>query len=146
MAEAEKDRISSDGSATVRIATGKPERITIERVSEILGLHKRTVQKMAQRGEIPGAAKIGRRWTFNEDKLRSYVRHKERETWHAQKHQPDVIGARTFSGAGLKSKAAKSDGRYTRIIQQLRDSVVKPEKRGPLRTVTTGTPLDCSRK
>jgi excisionase family DNA binding protein len=135
-----------DGSATVgRIAT-KAERVNVERAGQILGLHPRTVQKMAQRRELPGAARFGRRWTFNEDKLRSYVRHKERETWHAQKHQPDVIGVRTFSGAALKSKAAKSDGRFTQIIQRLRDSAEKPEKRGRLRIVTTETRPDCSRK
>jgi Helix-turn-helix domain len=135
-----------DGSATVgRIAT-KAERVNVERAGQILGLHPRTVQKMAQRSELPGAARFGRRWTFNEDKLRSYVRHKERETWHAQRHQPDVTGARMFSGAGLKSKAVKSDGRYTRIIRQLRGSAEKPEKREPLRIVTTATRPDCSRK
>jgi excisionase family DNA binding protein len=135
-----------DGSATVgRIAT-KAERVNVERAGQILGLHPRTVQKMAQRGELPGAARFGRRWTFNEDKLRSYVRQKERETWHAPNHQPDAIGARTFSGAALKSKAARSDGRYTRIIQQLRDSAERPEKRGQLRIATTVTRPDCSRK
>jgi excisionase family DNA binding protein len=119
--------------------SGKVERVKIERAAQILGLQPRTVQKMAQRGELPGAARFGRLWTFNEDKLRGFVRHKERETWHAQKHQPDVTGARTFSGAAPKSKAAKSDGRYTRIIQQLRDSAEKPEKPARLRIVTTET-------
>jgi excisionase family DNA binding protein len=119
---------------------GKVERVKIERAGQILGLQPRTVQKMAQRGELPGAAKLGRRWTFNEDKLRGFVRHKERETWHAQKHQPDVTGVRTFSGAAPKSKAAKSDGRYTRIIQRLRDSAEKPEKPARLRIVSTVTP------
>jgi excisionase family DNA binding protein len=125
---------------------GEAERVNVERAGQILGLHPRTVQKMAQRGELPGAARFGRRWTFNEDKLRSYVRHKERETWHAQKHRPDVTGARTFSGAASKSKAAKSDGRFTRIIQRLRDSAEKPEERGRLRIVSTETRPDCSRK
>jgi excisionase family DNA binding protein len=125
---------------------GKVERVKIERAGQILGLQPRTVQKMAQRGELPGAAKLGRRWTFNEDKLRSYVRHKERETWHAPNHLPDVTGARTFSGVASKSEVAKSDGRYTRIIRQLRDNAERPEKRGRLRIVTTETRPDCSRK
>jgi excisionase family DNA binding protein len=125
---------------------GKIERVKIERAGQILGLPPRTVQKMAQRGELPGAAKLGRRWTFNEDKLRSYVRHKERETWHAPSHLPDVTGARTFSGAASKSEVAKSDGRYTRIIRQLRVNAERPEKRGRLRIVTTETRPDSSRK
>ena len=139
MAQAEKDTNQYGGS-------GKAERVNVELAGQILGLHPRTVQKMAQRGEIPGAAKIGRRWTFNEDKLRGFVRYKERETWHAQKHRQDVTGAKTFSGAAPKSKGAKFDGHYTRIIQQLRDSGGKPEKREPLRIVSTATHLDCSRK
>jgi excisionase family DNA binding protein len=147
MGEAQKDANSTGGSATVgRVAPGKAERVNSERAGQILGLHPRTVQKMAQRGEIPGAAKIGRRWTFNEDKLRSFVRQKERETWHAQKHQPDVTGARIFSGAAPKSKAKKYDGPYTRIIQQLRDSAARPERRELLRIVTTETRPDFSRK
>jgi excisionase family DNA binding protein len=127
-------------------APRKGERVNIERAGQILGLQPRTVQKMAQRGELPGAARMGRRWTFNEDKLRGYVRHKERETWHAQKHQPDVTGVRTFSGAAPKSKAAKSDGRFTQIIQRLRDSAGKPEGRAQLRIVSTGTRPGCSKK
>ena len=125
---------------------GKVERVKIERAGQILGLQPRTVQKMAQRGELPGAAKLGRRWTFNEDKLRSYVRHKVRETWHVPNHLPDVTGARMSSGAASKSKVAKSDGRYARIMQQLRDNAGRPEKRGQLRIVTTETRPDCSRK
>jgi excisionase family DNA binding protein len=123
-----------------------PERINIERAGQILGLQPRTIQKMAQRGELPGAARIGRLWTFNEDKLRGYVRHKERETWHAPNHQPAVTGARTFSGAASKSGAAKSDGRFTQIMQQLRGNAAKPGKRAPLRIVTTATRPGCSKK
>ena len=40
----------------------------------ILGIRKkRTVEAMAARGEIPSAAKIGRRWTFNLSALRTFV-------------------------------------------------------------------------
>lgn len=104
-------------SATVRSAA---ERITIERASGILGLSIRTVQKMAQAGELAGAAKMGRRWTFNEDKLRAYVRNKERQTWQSQKHRQDVTGVKTSSGVAPRSKAKPSDGRFTQAIQKLR--------------------------
>src|SRR5690349_999431 len=82
----EGNREAAPSSPVTRYATGKAERVTIDRASEILGTSPRTIQKMAQRGEITGAAKIGRLWTFNEDRLRSFVRQKERETWRAQKH------------------------------------------------------------
>jgi hypothetical protein len=41
------------------------ERITIETAQPLIGLPIRTVQKMAAKGEIPGAAKMVRRWTFD---------------------------------------------------------------------------------
>jgi hypothetical protein len=145
--------VTSDADAPLEAAPQpKPkrarevERGNIELAVQILGLQPRTVQKMAQRGELPGAARMGRLWTFNLDKLRGYVRHKERETWHAPNHLPDVTGARTFSGAASKSGAAKSDGRFTRIIQQLRGNAGKPERRAQLRIVTTATRPDCSKK
>jgi excisionase family DNA binding protein len=96
------------------------ERINVDRASGILGLSIRTVQKMAQAGELAGAAKMGRRWTFNEDKLRAYVRNKERQTWQSQKHRQDVTGVKTSSGVAPRSKAKPSDGRFTQAIQKLR--------------------------
>ncbi|MCD9821239.1 helix-turn-helix domain-containing protein [Bradyrhizobium japonicum] len=61
------------------------ERVTIEGAVAILGLAERTIQKMAQRGELPGAALMGRRWTFDIAKLRAYVRTKERAKWQPRK-------------------------------------------------------------
>jgi excisionase family DNA binding protein len=58
----------------------KPERIQTPQVAAILGVTTKTVQDMAARGELPTAARIGRRWTFNEDAIRNLVRAKERET------------------------------------------------------------------
>jgi excisionase family DNA binding protein len=106
----------------------EPERATIERAVEILGLPVRTVQKMAQRGDIPGAARFGRRWSFNMEKLRGFVRHKEREIWQGQRLHRAVTGAVPSSGAKLKLKVAASDGRLTQTIQSLRASVAKPAK------------------
>jgi hypothetical protein len=80
---------------------------------------------MSQRGEIPGAAKIGRKWTYDLNKVRGLLRIKERELWHVQKHRPDVTGTLASSTARSKSKANESDGRYGQIIQRLRG---KPER------------------
>ena len=101
---------------------GACERGTIEKAVEIIGLPLRTVQGMAARGEIPGAAKFGRRWTFDLKKLRRLVMTKERETWARgnRKLHPDAIGGAMLSTGELKSTAGTTDGRYTRIIQQLR--------------------------
>jgi excisionase family DNA binding protein len=47
--------------------------LTLEQAADFLKLHPNTVQQRAKRGEIPGAAKPGKRWVFLEDGLREYV-------------------------------------------------------------------------
>jgi hypothetical protein len=42
----------------------KPERGGVNDAVSILGLKRRTVESMAARGELPGAAKLANRWTF----------------------------------------------------------------------------------
>lgn len=42
-----------------------PERIRAHHAATILGVELRTVQALAARGELPGAAKIGGLWTFD---------------------------------------------------------------------------------
>ena len=61
------------------------ERILIGEAVAILGVAERTVRAMAQRGEIPGAGKIGRSWTFNIEKLRAYVGRREAEAYQGAK-------------------------------------------------------------
>lgn len=46
-----------------------PERIRADAVAAITGLSTRAVQSLALRGIIPGAARLGRRWTFDEEKV-----------------------------------------------------------------------------
>jgi excisionase family DNA binding protein len=60
--------------------SARPERIKTAEAALILSLSMRTVQSMAARGELPGAARIGPQWTFNEAKLREFIAYKERET------------------------------------------------------------------
>jgi len=60
------------------MANEETERIRIHDVVLKTGLSKRTIQKMAQRGRIPGAAKLGTVWTFNRKKLASWIADAER--------------------------------------------------------------------
>lgn len=60
------------------MANEESERIRINDVVLKTGLAKRTIQKMAQRGEIPGAAKLGTVWTFNRIKLARWITQQER--------------------------------------------------------------------
>lgn len=52
----------------------KYERIRAHAVGGILGISARTVQSLAARGELPGAAKIGGVWTFDEKAIRDWVK------------------------------------------------------------------------
>ena len=76
------------------------ERCGVGQAAAIMGLSPRKIQDMASRGEIPGAAKLTRVWTFDLEKLRRVVRLKERQAWQdADKLQPDAIGGGIPSGA-----------------------------------------------
>jgi hypothetical protein len=103
----------------------KPERGTIDAARAILGLPERSVQDLAARGQIPGAAKFGRRWTFDLEKLRRYVKQKERRQWQSAKHRLDAIGAAIPFGAASVTAAATSDGRFTRVTRRLRGNAAR---------------------
>jgi hypothetical protein len=109
-----------------------PERIVIEDAVAILGLSGRTIQEMAQRGEIPGAAKFGRRWTFDVAKLRSMIAEKEQETWQRsyERRRPVATGAATRFGVVSASRGASSAGRFTQTIQRLRGKDSRPAQTG----------------
>ncbi|MEN6541131.1 GIY-YIG nuclease family protein, partial [Parvibaculum sp.] len=65
------------------------ERIRADAAAGILGVEVRTVQALAARGEVPGAAKIGGLWTFEESALRSFrLELDETKTQAKSKAQP----------------------------------------------------------
>jgi hypothetical protein len=108
------------------------ERIIIEEAQPLIGLPIRTVQSMAARGEIPGAAKMRRRWTFDRAKLTSWVAHKEEETWqNAQKLHPEPVGevirsTRIFGFADSESKSP-----LKLVMQRLRDGESRRSENEP---------------
>lgn len=53
------------------------ERCMIEEAHLITGLPERTLQSLSAQGQIWGAAKLGRRWTYDRQRLRAWVRAKE---------------------------------------------------------------------
>lgn len=96
-----------------------PERCTIEHAVLIIGLPKRTVQDMAARGELPGAAKFRRRWTFDINKLRKFVAEEERKTRRrgsALIARPRAATNPSYSGSGLRAR--NSTGSLRHMIQQ----------------------------
>src|SRR3954451_8890051 len=88
------------------------ERVCIGIASAILGRGSRSVLDLAARGELPGAAKIGGRWTFDLAKLRAYVREREqachrRGTEHRRRIARTSTNAEKYGGAAYGSPAAK---------------------------------------
>ena len=49
-------------------------RMLIDELESATGKGRRALQAMAARGRIPGAAKIGREWTFDRIKVRRWIR------------------------------------------------------------------------
>jgi hypothetical protein len=101
----------------------KSERIHIEDVAAILGIPARSVQAMASRGKIPSAAKLGRRWTFNECAVRSLLKEEETKWQSSEKHRPVHIGAMASSGAvsGLRVSQPFSSPLAQTILKLQRD-------------------------
>ncbi len=98
------------------------ERVRAHVAAGILGVEVRTVQALAARGEVPGAAKIGGLWTFDEAALRNWIR--ERTTCQ-KTHLPrnTAIGGETRSGRDLPLQAAKSAKACEQALRELRRSV-----------------------
>ena len=56
-------------------------RLSSQHAAGRLGISVRKVQQMALAGQIPGAAQIGGRWTFDPDSLDRYIRQREAAAW-----------------------------------------------------------------
>lgn len=97
----------------------KMERIRAAAAAGILGVEVRTVQALAARGDLPGAAKIGGLWTFSEAALRTWIR--DRSTCRIDLGHPNTpTGAGTLSGHDFPLQAANSEKAYEQTLQKLR--------------------------
>ncbi len=104
----------------------KPERIFIENVAAILGIPPRSVQTMAASGRIPSAAKLGRRWTFNEQAVRTLLKEEEVKCQN-EKHQKALTGGTASFGAAYASRISQlSSDHLAQTIQKLRRDVLRP--------------------
>lgn len=105
------------------------ERIKMARAIVITGENGRTLQALAARGAIPGAAKLGKCWTFNEAELRNWIRDREQKPCQARvaedprTRQATRISAARSGGRALPSPAKSSEEVYQRAMNRLRDFV-----------------------
>lgn len=99
------------------------ERVRADRAACILGVERRTVQSLAQRGQLPGAAKVGRIWTFNELALRNWLAGKAAECENKNVRQSGATGVVTRSGVGSSSTATSIEKAYEQALSNLRENV-----------------------
>lgn len=100
----------------------KPERVRMAEACAITGKASRAIQDMAATGKIPGAAKIGGEWTFNELTLRRWVERLESTPCQEPDGgRPRLIrfGGGASCGAGSRSAARTASGRYEQTMRKL---------------------------
>lgn len=95
------------------------ERCGVSEAVAIIGGSVRTCQDMAVAGDLPSAAKVRGRWSFNVAALRQFVREREKAACQNAKPRPDAHGVTASSGRELRSVAAQSDGHYARAMRLL---------------------------
>lgn len=114
-----------------------PERVDKHGAAVILGCTPRAVVTMAARGDLAsaGAAKLCREWTFDEQRLRAYVRAKEAEACQqvvAKEDPPPpvAIGATMSFGAASRSVGRNSADHLIQMMRGLQKAVGRPSKVG----------------
>lgn len=88
------------------------ERVPIEEAELITGLRRRTLQDLSARGEIWGAAKLGRRWTYDRLRLRAWIKANE----SAVERRKISTSATAFSMPALPSQGENIDDRLKRVM------------------------------
>src|SRR5215470_7603293 len=110
------------------------ERIDKHRAAVILGCSPRAVVAMAAAGKLAsaGAAKLCRDWTFDEKRLRAYVRQKEAEACEAAKLADEplrvAIGVAIPYGAASLSAGRNTADHLIRTMRRLQKAVAQPSR------------------
>lgn len=87
-------------------------RIPVAQVADMIGLTVRAVQQMAARGDIPSAAKFGRRYTFDALTIRRWIKQREAELCPTKTYSAEAPSG----GAGFRLPDATSNEAYERLI------------------------------
>jgi len=91
------------------------ERIQAKDAASILGISAGNVIALACRGELPGSAKIGGRWTFDEKKIRDFIAEREAECL-----TKISIRERAYTGCAPPLTASNAEKAYTQTILKMR--------------------------
>lgn len=101
-------------------------RVDAQEVARRTALSVRAVQDMALRGDIPGAAKLGGKWTFDPLEIERWIKTQTEATQERAAKAGALQKTRTSSGATalptlvFKSTAGKSNAAYTQAIGRKR--------------------------
>lgn len=107
----------------------KPERVRVQTAACILGVEHRTVQALAQRGDLPGAVKVGRVWTFNEAALRAWLVEEE-ACRNEERRRNGASGEVKSSGVDIPLTASRSARAFEQARSKLLQSVrIRKERR-----------------
>ena len=98
------------------------ERVRTKPASDILGISTGQLIKMAGQGNIPGAAKIGGTWTFDEQKLRKFINERELLC----KKRISSYGME-YGGSLLPYAQGSTDTAYIQAMSKLRGKPVTRE-------------------
>lgn len=88
------------------------ERVGAAEAAAITGMPMRSVQALAAEGRIPGAARLGGRWKFDEARLRAWLDEKEGET--ACRTKPPRAGPPPAQAAAPAASQITTSRRSTR--------------------------------
>lgn len=68
-----KEAAAPPVGATPPVRDESPEMHTLSEVAQLLRVNVETVRRLAERGEIAGALKIGGQWRFNRARLQEMI-------------------------------------------------------------------------
>lgn len=131
------------------------DRVRADYVAKKTSLNVRTIQQMASKGLIPGAAKLGGAWTFNVRKLDEWVRQAEERhvECHGKQRRETSTSAMVSGGPVSRLPDIAIDLRYERLISAKPKSGSKAggkNSKGALsasrKTVRSGKPLSAGER
>lgn len=105
-----------------------PERLRSSEVAAILRITPRTVQGMAARGELPGAARIGKNWTFSAEKLRRFIAQRESECLTRAAAVREIMGRRKPTSALPSTESSVEEAYEDATRRLLGGRCVRPRK------------------
>ena len=110
------------------------DRIQSSQAAKMLGVSKRQITLMAARGELPGACKIASLWTFDPEKLTTWIEEREQSCQEKTRIKTSFYeGTHTTFAPTLKGNSSKD--RYEQAMLKLRAKPAtkcsKKQKIGP---------------